>query len=96
MDHQQWPSPSGTYAYVTNFNSGNLVIINTATNTVVSHIMSGPPGVAFSPSGTYAYMTNAGSNNVLIINQGIGNGVCSCTDYYYVAVGIVYHICIGI
>ena len=64
-------SPSGTYAYVTNQNANNVVIINTATNTVVNAITSGfnaPIGVAFSPSGTYAYVINYNSNNVVIIN----------------------------
>ena len=64
-------SPSGTYAYVTNIYANNVVIVNTAPNTVVNSIasgISGPIGVAFSPSGTYAYVVNAGSNNVVIIN----------------------------
>ena len=49
----------------------NVVIINTATNTVTGSITSGfdyPYGVSFSPSGTYAYVTNGGSKNVVIIN----------------------------
>ncbi|MCL5786760.1 MAG: YncE family protein [Candidatus Marsarchaeota archaeon] len=64
-------SPSGTYAYVSNANSNNVVIINTASNTVVNSITSGfnaLRGVAFSPSGTYAYVANEGNNNVVIIN----------------------------
>ena len=64
-------SPSGTYAYVTNFNPSNVVIIDTATNTVTNSIpsgLNGPNGVAFSPSGTYAYVVNYGSTNVAIIN----------------------------
>ena len=64
-------SPSGTYAYADNAGADNVVIINTATNTVVNSIIAGfngPPGVAISPSGTYAYVTNSGSSNVVIIN----------------------------
>ncbi len=71
-------SPSGTYAYVTNCNSNcfgsgpdNVVIINTASNTVTGSITSGfnePYGVAFSPSGTYAYVTSFRNNNAVIIN----------------------------
>ena len=71
-------SPSGTYAYVSNCNSScggsdpdNVVIVNTATNTVTGSINSGfdfPYGVAISPSGTYAYITNYGSNTVVIVN----------------------------
>ncbi len=42
----------GQYAYVTNYAGGNVVIINTATNTVVNSItngFNGPVGVAFIP-----------------------------------------------
>ena len=64
-------SPSGAYAYVTNFGSGNVAIINTVTGAVTGSINSGisnPYGVAFSPSGTYAYVANPVYNNVIIIN----------------------------
>ena len=80
-------SPDGSYAYVANCNSGNneingqtscggsgadnVLIINTATNSVVNSINSGfdgPAGIAFSPSGTYAYVTNMGSNTISIIS----------------------------
>ena len=64
-------STNGAYAYIVNEYSNNVVIINTATNTVVNSITSGfnePYGVAFSPSGTYAYVTNYGSDNIVIIN----------------------------
>ena len=65
-------SPSGAYAYVTNFVSNNVIILNTSTNTVTGSINSGafnnPSSVAFSASGAYAYVTNHGGNNVLIIN----------------------------
>ena len=64
-------SPSGTYAYVTNYYYDNVLILNTVTNTITSSINSGfgsPTTVAFSPSGTYAYVANYG--NVVIINTG--------------------------
>ena len=83
-------SPSGTYAYVTNGNSYNVVIINTATNSVTSSIASGlnsPFGVAFSPSGTYAYVTNCnttclgtGPDNVVIINTATNTVTNSITS----------------
>jgi len=76
-------SPSGTYAYVTNYFSSNVVIINTATNTVTGSItpgISGPTAAAFSPSGTYAYVTNTGSNNVVIINTATNTVVNSITS----------------
>ena len=68
-------SPSGAYAYVATV--GDLVIINTATNSVVSYTTSGindPYEVAFSPSGTYAYIGNCNAcsnipgDNVVIVN----------------------------
>ena len=76
-------SPSGTYAYVTNGGNNNVVIINTATNTVTNSITSGfndPTGVAFSPSGTYAYVTNQGSDNVVIINTATNTVKASVTS----------------
>ncbi len=66
-------APSSTYAYITNLGGGgNVVILDTTTNTVVNSITAGissPEGVAFSPSGTYAYLSNYGPpGNVVIIN----------------------------
>ncbi len=65
-------APNGTYAYVSNYGSGALSVINTATNTVLNSIPQSvtpfyePTGVAFSPSGTYAYIANTA--NILIVN----------------------------
>ena len=84
-------SPSGTYAYVVNHNSNNVIIINTATNTVVNSITSGfnyPYGVVFSPSGTYAYVTNTGINNVLIINTATNTVVNSITSGFNFPSGV--------
>ena len=70
-------SPSGAYAYVTNFYgsgfslNGNITVINLATDSISKRITTGfylPFGISFSPSGTYAYVANGGSNNVVIIN----------------------------
>ncbi len=93
-------SPSGTYAYVTNCNSGcggsissNVVIINTATNTVVNAITSGfngPSGVAFSPSGTYAYVVNVGANNVVIINTATNTVVKTITSGFDSPTGVAF------
>ncbi len=62
----------GTYLYVTNYGSNNVVIINTATNTVTGAITSGsigqPYGVAFSPNGNYAYVECNATANVVVIN----------------------------
>jgi YVTN family beta-propeller protein/autotransporter-associated beta strand protein len=63
-------SPDGSRAYVTNNGSGNVSIINTATNTVVTTVGVGtlPTSVAVSPDGTRAYVTNENSNSVSVIN----------------------------
>ncbi len=53
-------NPQGTLAYVSNFGSGTVSVINLATNTVANTITveNGPQGIAFNPSGTFAYVTN--------------------------------------
>jgi len=61
-----------TYAYVTNYGSANVSVINTSTNTVVATITVGisPTSVAITPNGLYAYVTNSNlaSNSVSVIN----------------------------
>lgn len=49
-----------TVAYVTNFSSNNVSVIDTSTNTVAATIPVGnfPSSVVFSPDGTRAYVTN--------------------------------------
>ncbi len=65
-------SPDGTRAYVANGGSNNVVIVNSATNTVTGSIntfsFNQPWGVAYSPSGTYAYVPNWGTHVISIIN----------------------------
>ena len=58
------------FAYITNQNSNNVSVIDTATNTVVATIPvgSGPVGVAVNPSGTRLYVTNRGSGNISVID----------------------------
>ena len=62
-------TPDGARAYVANFLSDNVSVIDTATNTVTATIDvgSGPVGVAVSPDGAFAYVTNRGSNTVTAI-----------------------------
>ena len=86
-------SPSGTYAYLVNTYAQNVLIINTATNAVISSITSGlsdPQDAAFSPSGTYAYVTNTGSNNVLIINTGSNTVINSITSGFDSPKGVAF------
>ena len=54
------------YAYITNYNSGTVSIIDTATKNVIDTVSVGinPYGVAVNPSGTKAYVTTSGSNSV--------------------------------
>ena len=62
-------TPDGNYAYVTNFNSNNVSVIQISTNTVVATVAVGtnPQGIAITPDGNYAYVTNSSSNNVSVI-----------------------------
>ena len=57
-------------AYVPNFSSNNVSVINTATNAVVATVVVGtrPYGAAVTPDGTRAYVTNQNSNTVSVIN----------------------------
>ncbi|MGW8955788.1 YncE family protein [Streptomyces sp. NPDC055709] len=61
---------TGTFAYVTNFNSNNVSVIDTATNTVTTTIPVGtvPNGVAVAPNDASVYVTNGLSNNVSVID----------------------------
>lgn len=61
---------SGIFAYIPNFNTDNVSVINTATNAVVTTLTVGsnPYGVSVSPDGSRVYVTNSGSNNVSVIN----------------------------
>jgi len=63
-------SPDGTRAYVTNYSSGNVVVIDTASKKVVTSVEAGasPVGVAVSPDGTKAYVANSFSNSVTVID----------------------------
>ena len=100
-------APSGTYAYMANCNSGNnelngltncnsagpdnVMIINTATNTVVNAINSGfegPFDIGFAPSGSYAYVTNSGSNSISIINTATNTVTSSITSGFLYPKGV--------
>jgi YVTN family beta-propeller protein len=56
--------------YVTNFDSGTVSVIDTATNAVVTTIAVGdtPVAVAVAPNGTRAYVTNFFSETVSVID----------------------------
>jgi YVTN family beta-propeller protein len=58
------------YAYITNYLSNNVSVINTTTNNVTATmpVGIGPTGVAVSPDGTKVYVANEVSNNVSVID----------------------------
>src|SRR5262249_15558876 len=55
------PAEAKPFAYVTNSGSGAVLVIDTATNTVVATVPVGlgPDGVAITPDGTHAYVTGS-------------------------------------
>ena len=64
------PSALAQNAYVTNFSSNTVSVINTETNQAVGAIPvgEGPDGIAITPDGSTAYVANYGSNTVSVIN----------------------------
>ncbi len=86
----------GSYVYVANDGANNVVIINTATNTVVNAItsgFSGPWAVAFSHDGTYAYVPNClacNGGNVVIINTATNTVVGAITSGFNGPFGVAF------
>ncbi len=62
-----WAAP---FAYIANFNSSNVSVIDTASNTVVATVAVGtnPQGVSVNPAGTRVYVTNLADSTVSVIN----------------------------
>ena len=58
------------FAYVSNFGSDNLSVIDTSNNTVVDTVTVGdsPFGIAITSDASRAYVANLGSNNVSVID----------------------------
>jgi YVTN family beta-propeller protein len=63
-------NPDGKHVYVTNQNSNNVSVIDTATNMVATTISVGnfPRGVTVAPDGKRAYVANSGSASVSVID----------------------------
>ncbi|HEY4947424.1 MAG TPA: IPT/TIG domain-containing protein, partial [Acidimicrobiales bacterium] len=63
-------SPNGTTAYVTNFLSGTVSVIDTRTNRVEATLPGGddPEGIAISPNGQRAYVTDPDTGSVRALN----------------------------
>jgi YVTN family beta-propeller protein len=58
------------FAYITNYGSNNVSVIDTSSNTVTATVTVGtnPYGVAVNPAGTRVYVVNRDSNNVSVID----------------------------
>ncbi len=59
-----------SFAYVVNQNSGNVSVISTASNTVVTTVTVGnnPQGIAATPNGSLVYVTNTNDNTFSVIS----------------------------
>lgn len=70
-------STNSTTAYVPNFGSDNVSVVDTATDTVTGSINTGeetePVGVAITPNGQYAYVTDAGTDTVDVIDTDVND-----------------------
>ena len=62
-------TPDGNYAYVINYGSGTVSVIEISSNTVTTTVTVGtePYGIAITPDGNYAYVANSGSGTVSVI-----------------------------
>ena len=57
------------YAYVTNYNTGALSVIDTATDTVVDRVPNvGDGRIVLHPDGTTAFITDRGSNTIAVMD----------------------------
>jgi YVTN family beta-propeller protein len=65
-------SHDGTLAYATNFASGSVSVIDTASKTVIHNVPVGsePVAVAVSPNTSAVYVANSFSNSVTVIHTG--------------------------
>ncbi|MGB9941312.1 PKD domain-containing protein [Methanosarcina sp.] len=80
-------SPAPSYAYITNFNSNTVSVINTSSNTVTATVPVGtdPFGAAVSPDGSKVYVANANydrSGTVSVIDRAT-NRVTATVDIGY-------------
>ncbi|MDY9927291.1 PKD domain-containing protein, partial [Methanosarcina sp.] len=71
----QSASPMVPYAYITNYGSNTVSVIDTASNTVTAtvNVGYGPLGVAVNSDGTKIYVANRGSTTVSIIDTATNN-----------------------
>lgn len=59
-----------TFAFIANYDSDNVSVIDVSTNTIVDTISVGlnPRGIAITPDGNFAYVTNFGLDKVSVID----------------------------
>lgn len=65
------PNDKLPYAYVTNFGSNTVAVINTETNELedkVIEVGEEPRGITVNPSGSLVYVANYGDNTISVIN----------------------------
>ena len=61
---------SGALAFITNYVSSDVSVIDTSTNGIAGTVTvgAGPVGVAVSPDGSTAFVSNSGGNNLSVID----------------------------
>ena len=69
------------FAYISNFGSSTVSVIDIATNIVVATVPvgAGPVGVAVNPAGLFVYVANQNSNNVSVIDTRTNTVVATVT-----------------
>jgi YVTN family beta-propeller protein len=82
MELGSTPVAASPFAYVTNFHSGSVSVIDVATNTVVGNPISvggNPDAIVITPDGTRAYLVNDTIGSVFVIdtasNTVLGNPI---------------------
>ena len=73
--------PANTFMYVTDYNSNQVSVINTTTNSVFDtiNVDVSPFGIVYDPANQYMYVSNHGSDNVFAINTST-NSVSAIID----------------
>ncbi len=69
-DPEESSSSMGPYAYITNYGSNNISVIDTSNDTVIATINDGnyPEAVAVNPTGTKVYVANRNSGIISVID----------------------------
>lgn len=86
-------SPDGSRAYVTNFVSNTVSVIDTATDTVIATVPVGqrPVGVAVSPDGARVYAASGVTNRISVIDAASNTVGSTITTPSSLAGYVVFH-----